>query len=125
MNSHYPSHSAYYISQSLTVRYHMHVMFQHCCAYTVQDTAQQRRPQTEHSAQLPKRYFSFVHGTVHHYRIRCVIHTALSYTLGRARLLFLKTPAMLMNAMIYKTVFDKVEAFSHSLARYHKHAQTL
>lgn len=33
------------------------------------------------------------------------------YTLGRARLISLKTPAMLMNAMIYKTMSDKVEAF--------------
>lgn len=60
---------------------------------------------------VSKRYFTFVHGTVRHYHIRCVIHTVLSNTLGRARLIFLKTPAMLMNAMIYKTMFDKVEAF--------------
>lgn len=52
---------------------------------------------------VSKRDFSFVHGTHHHYNIRCVIRTVLRYTLGRARLIFLKTPAALMNAMIYKT----------------------
>lgn len=41
----FPSHSTYYISSSLTVCYHMHATFQHCCAYTVQDTAQQHRLQ--------------------------------------------------------------------------------
>lgn len=41
----------------------------------------------------------------------CVIHTVLNHTLGGARLVSLKTPAMLMDAMIYKTASDKVEAF--------------
>lgn len=54
--------------------------------------------------------------------LRFVIHTVLCFSLNRAKLTVLKTPAMLMNAMmIYKTVFDKGEA----LAEFHKHADTI
>ena len=83
MSVHYPSHSAYYT----TGHYHMHVTFQHRCADTVQDTAQQHRPQTTQSTQFPKGNFSFVHTVhLHHYirsHIRCVLYI-LGYTLGSA-----------------------------------------
>lgn len=103
----------------------MRVMFQHRCADTVQDTAQAAQAtdtDIQHSSTI-RRFFLFffssvVHGTVRHYHVRCVIHTVLSYT-HRARLISLKTPAMLMNAVIYKKKKNKVEqsgSVSHSLA---------
>lgn len=66
-----------------------------------------------------------MHGTIRYHYTRYVTHTVRSYALARARLTSLKTPAMLMNAMIYKTMFDKVEASHNHLARYHKHADTI
>lgn len=38
---------------------------------------------------VSQRYFSFVHGTIHHHHKQCIIHTVLGYTLGRARLISL------------------------------------
>lgn len=46
-------------------------------------------------------------------RFVTIIHTVLGYSLGRARLISLKTPAMLMNAVVYK-MSDKSVMASHT-----------
>lgn len=77
--------------------------------YRIQHRSTGHRHNIQHSFQSVFQLCAW-HSSSLSYKL-CHTHTVLSYTLARARLTFLKTPAVLMNAMIYKTMCDKVEAF--------------
>lgn len=87
-------------------------MFQQCCAYTqYRNTAAQATATTFNIVFQTVFQLCAWHSSSLSYT---VCHTYSTYTLARARPTFLKTPAMLMNAMMNKTlsVINKVEVYS-------------